>query len=165
MFNSKHYTCYCTKSGRNENVNMIVVHKSERDDVFFFATKILVETPSYGYSSPLKDGLVFFSLFRPDPSEFSKYDNFKKSDFESLKTNFKAETNNDLSSLHPVTFIDIRSHQYSVNIETPVLGKFVYLKLLRTEPVDTTIDIQKFEICGHSVSLKDINRDDLYTNR
>eukprot|EP01120_Amphizonella_sp_Union-15-10_P000393 TRINITY_DN103_c0_g1_i2.p1 TRINITY_DN103_c0_g1~~TRINITY_DN103_c0_g1_i2.p1 ORF type:complete len:197 (-),score=38.10 TRINITY_DN103_c0_g1_i2:62-652(-) len=150
--------CYCTASGYGSNVNLVLkLDVDQTKEMLFLARKVKVEVPKYGYTAPLKDGLVFFSLNVPDKAYFPNFDDFSSSQFASFVNHEKEE--NLYPDLTPVCYFELKSEETETNVslDTFLVGKFIYLKLLKSVAPEINIDVAFFGVNGVCFSLDELN--------
>ncbi|CAG8516174.1 10059_t:CDS:2, partial [Ambispora gerdemannii] len=139
---------YC--SSKSTNINIILRFHDHNQDVMdapFVLTKIIVKAPTQGYTAPCKEGLIFVSHEPISLEATSKYDDFTESDFQAL---LASGVNGRIEDHWPAAYfrLDSRTNFITQNINPNRSGKFILVKLLRSEGDEDNIDLQYLGLIG-----------------
>ncbi|ORY79883.1 hypothetical protein BCR37DRAFT_414464 [Protomyces lactucae-debilis] len=161
---------YCT--AKLENVNILL--KSAKP---FVLTEMVIKAPQRSFTSPVKDGLIWVSMERPDLERTAEFDRQEEGpadrDEEMPKSPLQALLQgHDLPATTMLPFtrshfgidcpnayflVDPATGSATVKFEPPLSGRFVHVKLLSGQPFDSypgrlerdNIDVQAVLLYGH----------------
>ncbi|CAO3625483.1 unnamed protein product [Cunninghamella blakesleeana] len=135
-------------SGRTGTVNILLRYNGNRGfmDKSCTLSKIIIRSPGQGFTAPCKDGLVFISHYPIDVEKTYQYDHFTKENYQQY---CKTKNMLDREEHDPVGWFSINDHQQEINIDNRS-GKYVLIKLLRSEFDDDNIDLQYIGFMGYS---------------
>ncbi|KAG9286194.1 hypothetical protein G9A89_014180 [Geosiphon pyriformis] len=134
------------------NINIILRFNDQTQDVMdsaFVLTKIVVKAPTHGYTAPCKEGLIFVSHEPISLEATSKYDDFTRSDYDAL---IESGENGRIEDGWPAAYFHLDSSTYytSHTFSPTRSGKFVLVKLLRSEGDEDNIDLQYLGLIGYT---------------
>ncbi|ORX49482.1 hypothetical protein DM01DRAFT_1338154 [Hesseltinella vesiculosa] len=140
-------TVYC--SGRVGAVNIHFCYRGGKTltDTSCVFTRIIIKSPQQGFTAPCKEGLVFISHQPIDIDKTRRFDQYTRDDFDQyVRSTDACEMGND----NPVAWFTIQNKKQDViNIEERS-GKYVLIKLLRSDREDDNIDIQYIGFVGYA---------------
>ncbi|KAI8061181.1 hypothetical protein BC940DRAFT_310497 [Gongronella butleri] len=110
-------------------------------------TKIIVKSPQQGFTAPCKEGLVFISRKPIDIQKTRRFDGFTRADFDEY---MKTINPTDVGDENPVAWFTIHQHKQAVVSVNERSGKYVLIKLLRSEHEEDNIDIQYIGFIGYT---------------
>ncbi|ORZ01880.1 hypothetical protein BCR42DRAFT_398882 [Absidia repens] len=143
---------YC--SGRAGAVNILLKYCGGRVlmDTICVLDRIIVRSPRQGFTAPCKEGLVFISD-KPIDIESNIYDKtrqfdqFTKNDYEV----YLATTNKlDMGDHNPIAWFNTSNHLQQVVSINQRSGKYVLIKLLRSEDDQENIDLEYLGFVGYT---------------
>jgi len=125
---------WCTNN-KGTNVNVIL---QATDD--FVGSNFFVRNPSKGFTSPVKEGLVWVLENKPELNAYDKYNDFTKEAFD-------ADTSATRPNLYfNIGFTDVKD----IAFDKWVKGKYLFIKMLRAHS-DENIDVEFFGVGGWDV--------------
>jgi len=137
---AKSRTAFCTKK-KSTNVDILI--KSEFP---FVLTSYTIVSPSNWYTAPVNSGLVFVFENAPLKDCTFTYDNFTRSQYETLQPS---------QGITPVSgFFDIAKTTANVKVNPYRSGKYILLKLLDSAGNKVNIDIEYAQFNGYTLSPK-----------
>jgi hypothetical protein len=144
------YQVYCTQSPKTENINIVMAVKDEKPS---FVRSIKIQGPSWGYTAPINEGLIFMFDEMPDLKEIAEFDSYTNEQWTALSEVF----HNDVEALKkakcPVAYFnnlyDAPERTTYINFEFPFpVAKYFVLKMLRSAGDKVNIDVASFIVYG-----------------
>jgi len=128
---------YCTNM-KEKNVNLIFSPSTEQE---YAVAAVFIRNPESGFTSALKDALVWVLPEKPDFAHFDKYNDFTKEQFEK-----------DTSDTKPLAFIEVPANGgVQVSLEKWAKGKYFFIKMLNSHG-SGNIDVEFFGFAGFASS-------------
>ena len=139
---------YCTS--KSKNVNILLTHsvKAGSEPVPFVITGLIIKSPHTGYTSPLKDGLIFISDEPISHETTSDFDGFTE---EKYRMFMKSKLGKRWGKHSPAIYfkIDQKKPTYIRDVKTPRFGRYVLIKLLNSHGKGENIDVQYIGFKGY----------------
>ncbi|CAO3575871.1 unnamed protein product [Absidia cylindrospora] len=138
---------YC--SGRTGTVNILLKYCGGRVlmDTTCVLDRIIIRSPGQGFTAPCKEGLVFISHKPIDIEKTCQFDQFTKNDYD---TYLAATKKLDLGDHNPVAWFNTSNHLQQVISINQRSGKYVLIKLLRSEDNQENIDLEYIGFVGYT---------------
>lgn len=139
---------YC--SARQDNINILLRFNDTAyglSDSSCVVTQMIVKSPMRGFTAPCKEGMMFISHDPISVEATSMFDNFTESDYVSYA---RAHMDDPLDSLNPAAFFKMSDkNDFIATVDLPSRsGKYVLIKLLRSEGLSENIDLQYIGLIG-----------------
>jgi len=136
-------SCYC--SSRKRNVNVVFRFSPEESrlkDYSCTIERVIVKAPVTGFTSPVKDVLIFVSSKLPDIEASQRFDGMTQADYLDFVAKRKSE--GGLQEGDPAAFVHVCKEQpCGVGELTPLrAGRYVLVKFLSSEGWEENIDCQ-----------------------
>lgn len=137
-------SCYC--STRRSNVNVVLKFKPQdprHQDFSFTLTQSIVKAPLTGFTSPVKEVLIFVSHHPPDVEATKKYDGITQSEFLQLLRRRKEDQTGPKED-DPAAFISmVKGVPFVLHDFLPFrTGKYILVKFLSSDGYEENIDCQ-----------------------
>eukprot|EP00009_Paramoeba_aestuarina_P001928 CAMPEP_0201511362 /NCGR_PEP_ID=MMETSP0161_2-20130828/3840_1 /ASSEMBLY_ACC=CAM_ASM_000251 /TAXON_ID=180227 /ORGANISM="Neoparamoeba aestuarina, Strain SoJaBio B1-5/56/2" /LENGTH=221 /DNA_ID=CAMNT_0047906831 /DNA_START=147 /DNA_END=812 /DNA_ORIENTATION=+ len=117
---------------------------------FFCLSHFTVKAPTSGFSSPIRDGMIFITRDKPDVSETTHFDGFTLEDYH-LFLKRKREKGEELAEKDPAAFFSLKQTNCIVQrLNVPTSGMYVHVKLIRPSGDHRNIDIEFLGFYGIS---------------
>ena len=137
-------SCYC--STRRRNVNVVLRFDPEEAELLPFSftmTHAIVKAPVTGFTSPVKDVLIFVSEAYPDIEASKKFDGMTYSDYLSFLEQSK-EAGTGPQPDDPAAFLTVEKETHCGFVALcPIRsGRYVLVKFLASDGFEENIDCQ-----------------------
>eukprot|EP00053_Salpingoeca_punica_P012767 m.114659 g.114659 ORF g.114659 m.114659 type:complete len:236 (+) comp16035_c0_seq4:246-953(+) len=119
---------YCSTKKANVNVLFEIC---EPDDLFVL-THVIVRAPKTGFTSPIREGVVFVFHERPSLDDVASYDDVDEVAYEG-RLSRKRDCGQEIQETDPAAFfvVDRKTSEVLQPLPAPRAGRFVLVKLVR----------------------------------
>ncbi|KAI8096648.1 uncharacterized protein BX664DRAFT_324533 [Halteromyces radiatus] len=140
---------YC--SGRTGTVNISLRYLGGRNlmDTNCVLTKIIIRSPLQGFTAPCKEGLIFISHYPIDVEKTRRFDGFTKTDYDQYSSAAAVVDRDDHDPIAWFSASHRQRPQETIHINHRS-GKYILIKLLRSEREQDNIDLQYIGFIGYS---------------
>ncbi|KAI9288201.1 hypothetical protein BC943DRAFT_357904 [Umbelopsis sp. AD052] len=154
-------TVYC--SGRRGTINILLKFNPSASSGGMYKTlpcvlsQLIIRSPRQGFTAPCKEGMIFISHHPIDLKATEKFDSFTREDFKTHCAKLRSQTRqydvNQISpkedGYDPIAWFHVRREQQQCIDLGERSGRYVMLKLLRSENEADNIDLQYVGLMGY----------------
>ncbi|KAH8549954.1 hypothetical protein BGW37DRAFT_87575 [Umbelopsis sp. PMI_123] len=154
-------TVYC--SGRRGTINILLKFNPAASSGGKYKTlpcvlsQLIIRSPRQGFTAPCKEGMIFISHHPIDLKATEKFDRFTREDFIAHSARQRSQIRNCNQSqisakedgYDPVAWFHVRREQQQCIDLGERSGRYVMLKLLRSENEADNIDLQYVGLMGY----------------
>ncbi|KAI7897297.1 uncharacterized protein EV154DRAFT_557617 [Mucor mucedo] len=140
-------TVYCSEKCGTINLLLEYVG-SERNSKCCSLSHIIVKSPQYGYTAPCKEGMIFMSHKPINVENTRAFDLFTRENYE----RYVEAKREELDESDPVAWFSAIHQRQCVIEMSERSGKYVLVKLLRSDHETSNMDIQYIGFVGYSGS-------------